>query len=137
MKLFVACIAILALAPFAWASQGKGNSKPKDNGKDKQSQAAPPAAGAQSIRFSSSEIRLISDYYVSRQQQLPPGLAKKVQRGGTLPPGWQKKVQPFPRDLAARLPPVPAGCSRVVYGPTAVLVQDATNLVLDILDLTR
>lgn len=134
MKLFVACIAILALASFAWASQGKGNSKPKDNGKDKQSQAA---AGAQSIRFSSSEIRLISDYYVSRQQQLPPGLAKKVQRGGTLPPGWQKKVQPFPRDLDTRLPAVPAGCSRVIYGPTAVLVQDATNLVLDILNLAR
>ena len=25
-------------------------------------------------------------------EELPPGLEKKVERGGRLPPGWQKKV---------------------------------------------
>lgn len=28
-----------------------------------------------------------------KQKALPPGLQKKVQRGGELPPGWEKKVQ--------------------------------------------
>lgn len=26
-------------------------------------------------------------------KELPPGLQKKVERGGELPPGWQKKLQ--------------------------------------------
>jgi len=27
-----------------------------------------------------------------KQKTLPPGLEKKVERGGELPPGWQKKI---------------------------------------------
>jgi hypothetical protein len=27
-----------------------------------------------------------------KEKSLPPGLVKKVKRGGTLPPGWQKKL---------------------------------------------
>ena len=27
-----------------------------------------------------------------KHKQLPPGLQKKLERGGTLPPGWQKKI---------------------------------------------
>lgn len=27
-----------------------------------------------------------------KKKRLPPGLQKKVERGGALPPGWQKKV---------------------------------------------
>lgn len=29
----------------------------------------------------------------NKQKQLPPGLQKKVERGGELPPGWQKKLR--------------------------------------------
>ncbi|WP_024954483.1 hypothetical protein [Sulfurospirillum arcachonense] len=28
-----------------------------------------------------------------KQKHLPPGLAKKVQRGGELPPGWKNKIR--------------------------------------------
>ena len=28
----------------------------------------------------------------NKQKSLPPGLQKKVERGGELPPGWQKKI---------------------------------------------
>lgn len=27
-----------------------------------------------------------------KQKTLPPGLEKKIERGGELPPGWQKKI---------------------------------------------
>jgi hypothetical protein len=27
-----------------------------------------------------------------KQKSIPPGLAKKIQRGKELPPGWQKKI---------------------------------------------
>lgn len=27
-----------------------------------------------------------------KQKKIPPGLEKKVERGGELPPGWQKKI---------------------------------------------
>jgi len=30
--------------------------------------------------------------YNHKHKRLPPGLRKKLERGGALPPGWQKKV---------------------------------------------
>ena len=30
--------------------------------------------------------------YKHKHKRLPPGLRKKLERGGALPPGWQKKV---------------------------------------------
>lgn len=122
---------ILALsAPCAFGQgKGKGKSKTKDNGQ--------AAAVSATVRFAAGDVRIIEDYYRPKVQQLPPGLEKKLQRGGTLPPGWQKKVQPFPHELAGRLGPVPAGCSRVISGRTALLIEDATNVVMDILELVK
>ena len=134
MRIFPLCILVLTLAAPAAFGQGKGKGKPKDNG---QPQSAQSSAAASNVRFGTADAQIIADYYRPRVQQLPPGLEKKLQRGGTLPPGWQKKVQAFPRDLVGRLGPVPVGYSRVVSGRTALLINDATNVVLDILDLTR
>lgn len=108
--------------------QGKGKGKGKH--------AGGVAAGVE-VRFSAGDMRLIEDYYRPRLGQLPPGLEKKLARGGTLPPGWQKKVGAFPPELVGRLGPVPVGYSRVVSGRVALLVHDATNVVMDILELTR
>ncbi len=72
-----------------------------------------------------------------RAGDLPPGLQKQLRRNGALPPGLQKKLVPFPVDLERRLSPVPAGCRRVTAGTWALLVADATNTVLDVIDLTR
>jgi len=134
-KTILTCLLVMAVAlPVAFGQgKGKGKGKWKDHGEA-------PAAAAQApggLRFAASDSRVIAEYYRPHLQHLPPGLAKKVQRGGTLPPGWQKKVQPFPPELVGRLAPVPAGCSRVVSGGVALLVQDATNVVLDILELRR
>ncbi len=72
-----------------------------------------------------------------RGGDLPPGLEKQLRRNGTLPPGLQKKLAPFPAGLEARLTPVLPGYRRVTVGGWALLIQDATNLVMDVIDLSR
>jgi Ni/Co efflux regulator RcnB len=61
---------------------------------------------------------------------LPPGIAKKIARGGTLPPGIAKRY--FPNDLIAQLPARP-GQQWVIVGTDVLLVQAGTNLILDLL----
>jgi hypothetical protein len=73
------------------------------------------------VVFSTGEVHLIREHYRSTFRDLPPGLQKKVARGGQLPPGWQKKVAPFPVELERRLPRLPAGHQRGVFGGHAVI----------------
>jgi Ni/Co efflux regulator RcnB len=61
---------------------------------------------------------------------LPPGIAKKVARGGTLPPGIAKRY--LPQDLLVQLPPRP-GYQWVVVDNDVVLIAAATGLIVDIL----
>ncbi len=72
-----------------------------------------------------------------RGGDLPPGLEKQLRRNGKLPPGLQKKLVAFPRDLEVTLPQVQPGYRRVTLGTWALLVQDATNVILDVIDLSR
>jgi len=120
------CALIACLATTLSAGQGKGKNKPQK-----------AVSVNVDLRFGSDDTRRIYDYYHPKVQQLPPGLQKKVARGGTLPPGWQKKLQPFPVELNARLAPLPSGYRRVVSGQVAMLIYDATNTVLDIIELAR
>lgn len=61
---------------------------------------------------------------------LPPGIAKKVARGGSLPPGIAKRY--LPNDLLVQLPPRP-GYQWVVVGTDVLLIAAATGLIVDIL----
>lgn len=84
-----------------------------------------------------------------KQKQLPPGLKKKLERGGELPPGWQKKVargevmdplvyrqaKPVSVDLIKILPPQPKGTVIVVVEGKAVRLWEATRTIIDVLDL--
>ncbi len=90
------------------------------------------------IVFSATERRLITQYFASPEaarsmnaKPLPPGIAKKVARGGALPPGIAKRY--LPQDLDGRLPPVQVGTERVVVGTDVLLVQVDTGFVLDII----
>ena len=74
---------------------------------------------------------------LAKKGSLPPGLEKQLRRNGQLPPGLQKKIEPFPVVLEHRLPPPPPGCRRVMVDRWALLIHDSTNVVFDILDLTR
>lgn len=135
LKIAVLLVTAGALLGVQGKSEGKGKSKDKED-----SFAGRSQAGGQvnmTLRFGSDERRLIREYFSPRLSQLPPGLQKKVARGGTLPPGWQKKVQAFPADLDRRLPPLPTGYRRVQSGPAVWLVNDAANLVVDILELVK
>lgn len=125
------------------------------------SQARPPWEGAQ--RDEHTRVQLVdsrrdySDYrYSSREREalrshlsrrdyesLPPGLQKKVARGGKLPPGWQKKLQKgqrLPDDLyynGQRLPVYDDirhidGVSDVIIDNEVVRVIDATQTIIDV-----
>ena len=65
---------------------------------------------------------------LAKRSQLPPGLAKRK----SLPPGLQR--QALPDDLKASLPPPATGTERVLVDGRAVLIEKATNKVLDILE---
>jgi hypothetical protein len=71
-----------------------------------------------------------------RGGDLPPGLARQLQRRGHLPPGLEKKIQPFPMELERRLAPLPPGYTRVTLG-TQALILDAARVVVDIMDIAR
>jgi len=84
-----------------------------------------------------------------KMKELPPGLQKKVERGGELPPGWQKKIargevidprvyahsRPLPPELVKRLPPYPRGTVVVTIEGKVVRLMEATLTILDVFDL--
>jgi hypothetical protein len=83
------------------------------------------------VRFSTADERAIHEYYRPRYKSLPPGLQKKVARGGQLPPGWQKRMQPMPIDLERRLGPLPREYGRGVIDGHAVIYDTRTRVVID------
>jgi hypothetical protein len=67
---------------------------------------------------------------VAGAKPLPPGIAKKIARGGAMPPGIAKRY--FPADLIGVLPARP-GQRWVIAGTDVLLVELATNVVVDLL----
>ena len=65
-----------------------------------------------------------------RKKGLPPGIQKKLERGGTLPPGIAKNY--LPDDLEHRLPPLPQGYERTIVGNDVLLVEIDTGRIADI-----
>ena len=63
--------------------------------------------------------------------ELPPGLAKHIEKHGKLPPGLDKKE--LPPGLAKRLGSTRSGLERLIVGDDVVLVEQATGVVLDII----
>lgn len=64
---------------------------------------------------------------LAKRDQLPPGLAKRDQ----LPPGLAERD--LPDDMSRRLPPPPSGTRRTMVGDTVMLIDTATNTILDII----
>lgn len=111
--------------------------------------------------FTSGEMVTIRTYFRShpvaapmeppakKMKTMPPGLKKKVERGGELPPGWQKKVargevldaqiyahsRPLPPELLKRLPPQPPGTIVITVEGKVVRLVEATLMILDVFDL--
>ncbi len=84
-----------------------------------------------------------------KDKNLPPGLQKKIERGGQLPPGWQKKLQrgqvldplvfahcePLESRLIARLPAGPAGTITVHVEGRIIRLLEKTREIIDILEI--
>ena len=104
---------------------GRGGDKPSTESPSTQPRAHADAR----IGFSSEEIQIVREHYNPRFRNLPPGLQKKLARGGQLPPGWQKKVEAFPPELERRLPRLPAGHYRGVMDGHAVIYSPAGGIV--------
>jgi len=66
----------------------------------------------------------------AKQKEMPPGIRKKLERGGELPPGLAK--QGLPADLEEELPPAPEGHERAVIDNKVVLIDTATGVIKDI-----
>lgn len=66
-----------------------------------------------------------------KSKQLPPGIAKKLERGGTLPPGIAKRD--LPNDLKKKLPAAPEGYEHVIVGNDVMSVDIDTGKIADII----
>src|SRR5262245_54549953 len=134
--LFALALILASTTPLAAGQKSHGHkNKQNDQGENEGNRAAVSNAGthvAVAVQFSSGEQRVIREYYAPRYKSLPPGLQKKVARGGALPPGWQKKMQPFPVDVERRLEPLPSGYARGVFDGHAVIYSTRSHTVIDV-----
>lgn len=112
------------------------------------------------IGFTPKEKNIIKQYFEelitkgekkskTKKKSLPPGLAKKLARGGTLPPGWQMKVargevmdyevysqgQLLPEEILKKLPLGPDGTVLLKIGGKVVRLLEATRTIVDLFDL--
>jgi len=129
--------------------------------------SAAQQSGVADQLFSAEEQRLIRSYFnehgydqgsgyeghgrdkAKKKKKLPPGLKKKLERGGELPPGWQKKLArgevlddelyaaslPLPQDLLERLGNGAAGTEVRRIEDEVVRVIEATGVIVDVLGL--
>jgi hypothetical protein len=154
-----------ALTAFA-QSKGKGKKDPAP------AESAPATKPAQSkpadskqdpwvgVTISTTEKEIIQGYVKSfdepakpgrKPKTLPPGLQKKVARGGSLPPGWEKKIArgevmtvevfkectPLPKEILVKLPPPPKGVITVTIEGKVVRLMEATREILDVFEVGR
>lgn len=82
----------------------------------------------------------------SKAKSLPPGLRKKLERGGDLPPGWQAKVargevidyelyshaRSLPENVLGLLRQGPRGTSVRQIDDRIVRIADASRTILDV-----
>lgn len=69
----------------------------------------------------------------NKRKELPKGIAKKLERGGTLPPGIAKRELPV--NLEKELPPAPEGYERIVADGRVMLSNIATGIISDIINI--
>lgn len=96
------------------------------------------------VAFNDHDRRIIHDYYstnkrkhkrlppgLAKKRKLPPGLQKQLERNGQLPPGLAKRHLPY--QLEERLSPLPRGFVRIKVGGDVVLMNEKTEVIVDII----
>lgn len=146
----------------AGAAEGKGkkDKSPKDSASQTETKPGDskkePWVG---VTITAGEQEMIRSYVKSfeeppvkldkKPRSLPPGLQKKLDRGGSLPPGWEKKLiksqimpvevykecHPLPPELVVKLPPPPKGVITVTIEGKVVRLLEATREILDVFDV--
>jgi hypothetical protein len=134
-----------AVAEAAGKSKDKGGPVPtRTQGKANKGQSDDvPTQPLLNTIISATERALIGDYVtkakkskqglppgLAKRDRLPPGLQKHIDRTGRLPPGLEKRT--LPDDLRGLLPRRTGQDYRVV-GDDIVLIETATNVILDIM----
>ena len=137
--------------------QGHGHSHDHDHNHDHDHDKSEPSKKSKNS-LSEQERRVIRTYVEGHNGRgggnrggkgLPPGLAKKVERGEQLPPGWQKKCvpgeimpvevfekcHPLPSELVVKLPAPPAGTVTVTISGQVVRLIRATREILDVFNV--
>jgi hypothetical protein len=119
--------------------QGNGNGNGSGHGKTQNQTGGQLSGAALTVSLITTFERATILGYIQNHQgspefsgmkPLPPGIAKKLARGGSLPPGIAKRY--FPSGLMGQLPPRP-GQQWLVMGTDILLIDAATQLILDIL----
>jgi len=152
---------LLVLPHATWAEQPGQNGAPGTQPPATQSPAA-QSPDAVDIFIGELEKRIIGDYYrrhvyqweqspegrdykkhknkhkglppgLAKKGSLPPGLAKQLARNGHLPPGLD--YHPLPQDLIVQLPPLQPAYRYVIVDDRVMLIQAASNLILDVLEV--
>ena len=140
MKKTVVCMCIAVMAGIAAVDadqgrgrgEGRGDDPGRGNGRGAAARGATPAPGRGNVVFATRDVTAIRSHYGGRYKNLPPGLQKKLARGGSLPPGWEKKMEPFPAALERNLVVLPAGYKRGVMDGHAVIYNPITHAIMDI-----
>jgi hypothetical protein len=128
--ILVTALALAATVTVSAHEKPRGPHSKKAAKKESVAREVPPEATY--VHFSMGEQQVIREYYAPRYRSLPPGLRKKVARGGQLPPGWQKKIEPFPYEIERRLAPMPSDCGRGVIDGHAVIYRTGSQRVIDV-----
>jgi hypothetical protein len=144
------------------SAEGKGKGKKPDKSPATQAEPKPaekkkePLAG---VTITATEREIIQTYVKTYAEpakpgkppkKLPPGLEKKVARGGSLPPGWEKKLvkseimpvevyqecHPLPPEVVIKLPPPPVGVITVTVSGKVVRLLEATREILDVFEVS-
>jgi hypothetical protein len=145
MNIKKTAIFIVCLLMTTWVAsadpKGKGNNQGKDHPGG--NHASGISTQVRVDIFVGNDHDTIRNHFLDNQGNLPPGLAKRrgdlppglekqLRRNGHLPPGLAKKFHPFPVELERRLPPLREGLVRGMIGFSAVIMNEKTSLILDV-----
>ena len=121
----------------ASADQGRGKNQGQMSGRgDVAAQVVDVRPATQvNVIFAPQDITFIRTHYASRYRNLPPGLQKKLARGGSLPPRWQEEDGAVPVELERVLVVLPGRVPAWSDRRTCVTYHPITHAILDIISL--
>ncbi len=118
-----------------------------------ENEKAKPERGVKEKKFTDEEREVLEGWqkgnasWKKSNKPLPPGLRKKIERGGELPPGWKKKLavgevlepeldaqaKSIPEEILKRLPESEAGTEILRVGDEIIRVIENSREIVDIL----